>query len=231
MAAKRQTPQKQGIEERTGSDSKTRYRAEVRIPSNPNRKRIRDTWRPNLAEARTDRVRLLAAKERGALVQAASAMPSVREAGEAWLDQAREGRAWTRSGDRYAPKTLRGYDDSFRAHVFPAFGDVPVDKLKRSRVQLLVDEVAAELSGQAARNTIRLCQRCTATSWRGMTIYPARRSGYSSRAGRSLANGSRLLTSCSSSSTRCLRRTVPRSQRQVWRGSGTASCAPSASRT
>lgn len=149
MARVAKSPQRTGIESRVGADGIERHRAEVRVPGT--KRKARSKWTTSLAEARSARAQLLLQAQAGAL--ATSTMPTVREAWEAFYSQALDGRAWTRSGTPYAPKTLRGYEEKMRLYVLPVFGGVPIDRVRRSQLQLFIDETAALQTGQSARNT------------------------------------------------------------------------------
>jgi integrase len=142
----------QGLEIRTDSRGQTRYRASVRIPGS-NRK-ARSGWTPNLAEARSARYQLLARQDALAAEARRRELPTVAEAFDRFVTLAERGEAWTRSGTPYAPKTLRGYRQDFALWVQPTLGPMPIDQLRRSQVQALVDEVAALRSGQRARNVV-----------------------------------------------------------------------------
>jgi integrase len=140
----------QGLEKRKGADGTLYYRAAVRIPGTNRKKRSR--WTSNLAEARSARAKLLASQDALAAQAGRAAMPTVAAAADRFLTLAEEGKAWARGGRPYAPKTLRGYRQDFALWIEPALGEVPIDQLRRSQVQALVDEVAAFRSGQRARN-------------------------------------------------------------------------------
>ena len=146
------TPQRQGIETRLDAHGQERHRAYVKVEG----RKVRGAWRANLAEARADRVTLQGRALAGTPLKPAAAPtgPTVRDAWHDFLRLAELGQAWTRSGGRYAPKTLRGYVQAMRDHVLPAVGDTPVHELRRSQVQAVVYAVAAEHTGQTARNAV-----------------------------------------------------------------------------
>jgi integrase len=146
------SPQRVGIESRIGADGKERHRAAgIRVPGST--KRVHGPWRAHLAEARGDRTRLLARRDAAAGQFAqGSVLPTFRAAVDDWLDRCTRGDAWARGRKPYAPKTLRGYRSDLDRYACPAFGDTPLDRVRRSAIQQLVDEVAALHSGQKARN-------------------------------------------------------------------------------
>jgi integrase len=104
-------------------------------------KRIRRTF-PTLAAAKAWRADATSALGRGEL--RAPAPTTVREAAEAWLKGARDGRITNRSGDRYKPSAVRGYEASLRLRVLPALGDVRLSDIRRVDLQELVDVLRAE---------------------------------------------------------------------------------------
>lgn len=72
--------------------------------------------------------------------------------GVAWLDGARAGTNLTRSGDRYKPSALRGYDQALKLRVLPALGAKRLRDITRADLQRFV----ATLSGKPStiRNTL-----------------------------------------------------------------------------
>jgi integrase len=77
----------------------------------------------------------------------------VREACEAWLDDARAGIARARGGDEYKPGTLRRYEQALRLRIYPRLGDAPFYRLRRAHVQDLADRLVAEGAAPATINT------------------------------------------------------------------------------
>jgi integrase len=143
----------QGLETRTDADGTMRYRAVVKVPGTGGQ-RVRSSWTTNLAEARGAYFKLRASQDALAEQAAAPTFPTVREALETFLDGADAGRPWARGGKPFAPKTRRGYRQDAALWIIPALGGYPVDKLRRSAVQGLIDEVEALTSGQRARNVV-----------------------------------------------------------------------------
>jgi integrase len=126
------------------------YRAGVWDP------RTRTTVRKstkNLAEAESWHSDAQAAMRRGTF--AAPSPINVREAAEVWLSGAREGSIRNRSGDRFKPSTLRGYERALRLRVLPAVGGRRLSDLRRADVQDLVDSLLAEdANASSIRNTL-----------------------------------------------------------------------------
>jgi integrase len=114
--------------------------------------RIRKTF-PTLAEARAWRAEAQTAIRRGTM-RAPSAL-TLREAADAWLAGARDGSARNRSGDRYKPSAVRGYETSLRLRLLPALGAAKLSAIQRADVQDLVDGMLArELDASTIRNTL-----------------------------------------------------------------------------
>ena len=99
-------------------------------------KRIRKTL-PSLKEARAWRARTTEAVNAGTV--RASSSTTLRQAWEEWLEGARSGLIRTRSGDRYKPSALSGYDGSMRKHVLDQLGEERLGKLSRQQLQDLAD--------------------------------------------------------------------------------------------
>jgi integrase len=76
--------------------------------------------------------------------QVVRAIPTLEQAGEAWLEQARAGVVRARGGQRYKPASVRGYERALRLRAYPALGIEPLDQISRADVQELVDTLAAK---------------------------------------------------------------------------------------
>jgi integrase len=134
-----------GIEKRGGA-----YRASVW--SARDEKRIRRTF-PTLAAAKAWRQDAQVALRRGEL--RAPTPTTLREAAEAWLDGARDGRITTRSGERYKPSAVRSYETALRLRVLPELGDVKLADIRRVDLQEFVDGLRAQgLSPSTVQCTI-----------------------------------------------------------------------------
>jgi hypothetical protein len=94
-------------------------------------KRIRKTF-ATLAEARAWRSGAQTAIRRGTL--RAPTQITLSEAAEAWLERARAGSIRNRSGDRYKPSVIRGYETSLRLRVLPELGKRKVCEIRRRDV-------------------------------------------------------------------------------------------------
>lgn len=70
--------------------------------------------------------------------------PTLRQAGEAWLEQARAGVIRASNGYPYKPATVRAYERALRRRANPALGTEPLDQISRADLQELVDEVNAQ---------------------------------------------------------------------------------------
>jgi integrase len=81
--------------------------------------KIRKTF-PSLAEAKGWRADAEGAVRKRTL--RAPTSTTVAEAAHAWLKGAREGTVRNRSGDRYKPSVLRGYERALRLRILPALG-------------------------------------------------------------------------------------------------------------
>jgi integrase len=116
------------------------------------KKRIRKTF-ATLAAARAWRHDALVALRRGTMK--APTRQTVREAADAWLLGARDGSVRNRSGDRYKPSALRGYEQAFRLRVVPDLGGLRLSEVTRNDVQDLVDRLVGDGADPSTiRNTL-----------------------------------------------------------------------------
>jgi integrase len=114
------------------------------------------------AEARLWREDARVDLRRGVLV--APKPTTVRQFGDRWLTEAEEGNIRNRSGDRYKPSTLRGYEQALREYIYPHIGGKKLQELKSFDVQRLADElVGAGLRPSTVRNALlplrAICRR------------------------------------------------------------------------
>jgi integrase len=80
---------------------------------------------------------------------------TISEASKEWLEGAKAGVIRTRSGERYKPSTLRGYERSLLRRIGPLLGKVRISSLERNAVQDLVDRWVAEgLGASTVRNEL-----------------------------------------------------------------------------
>jgi integrase len=79
----------------------------------------------------------------------------VRESAEAWLAGAQSGDILNRSGDRYKPSVMRGYEQALRLRVLPAIGAKRLSQVTTADLQLLVDRWRLDgLSPSTVRNML-----------------------------------------------------------------------------
>jgi integrase len=115
-------------------------------------KRIRKTFAKE-REAKAWRAATTDAVNVGTL--RAPSQTTLRKGWDTWLEGARSGSIRTRSGDRYKPSALHGYEQSMSKRVLAKLGDERVDKLTRQQLQELADELYGEgLDPSTIRNTI-----------------------------------------------------------------------------
>lgn len=104
-------------------------------------RKIRKTF-PTIRAAKAWRSEASTAVSRGELRAATTV--TVREAAEAWLEDARTGKARARSGDRFKPSAIRGYEMNLRLHVEPKLGNRRLSDLRRTHVQEFVDGLVGD---------------------------------------------------------------------------------------
>ncbi len=116
------------------------------------RKRIRKTF-PTLAAAKSWRADAQVAVSKGSM-----RLPSKQKLSQAasnWLRGAMDGSVRNRSGDRYKPSALRGYEEALRLRVLPALGHVRLSEVRRNDLQDLADRLLADgLNPSTIRNTL-----------------------------------------------------------------------------
>lgn len=126
------------------------YRAVVW--SNRDGRRIQKTF-PTESAAATWREDARVDLRRGVLV--APRPTTLREFAETWLVGATDGSVRNRSGDRYKPSTLRGYEQALREYVLPEIGAAKLQELRRQDIQRLADDLAGrEISAATLRNAL-----------------------------------------------------------------------------
>ena len=129
--------------------------------SKRDRKKLYETF-PTLAAAKSWRGDAGTAVRRGSL--AVQTRVTVEEAAEKWLEDAKAGRALTRSGTRYKPSLIRTHESDLRRHITPAIGGLKLSELRQRDVQALVDRlVSLGYSGSRVRGAIMplrvICRR------------------------------------------------------------------------
>jgi integrase len=114
-------------------------------------RRIRKTF-STLAAARAWRIDSLSALGRGEM---STSSTTLRQAAAAWVEGARSGAIRNRSGDRYKPSAIRGYEEALRLRLLPDLGGAKLSEIRRADVQALVDRLLADGHGASTiRNTL-----------------------------------------------------------------------------
>lgn len=151
MSQPKRTPARIGIAERVNANGVTQYRGTAY--DNRAGRHIRGPWTPNLAEARAWRVDALARLQAGAL-SADKGIP-VPEAVERFVAGARSGAVVNRSGHRYKPSVVAGYERDLRDRVVFAFAGSRLDELRLPDIQRWADALATEgLAPSTVRNIV-----------------------------------------------------------------------------
>jgi integrase len=115
-------------------------------------KKVRKTF-PTAAAAKSWRADALSVANRGKLRE--PTRTTLREAAEAFIAGARDGSIPTRSGRRYKPATLRGYERCLRLRLLPELGDRRLSDIARADVQDLADKLTAQgLTASTVQNTL-----------------------------------------------------------------------------
>jgi integrase len=115
-------------------------------------KRVSKTF-DALADARTWRHDMLVAVRQGKVKPGRAR--SLNEAAKEWLVGARAGTVRNRSGDRYKPSAIRGYEQALRDRLIPELGGAKLNEIRRSDVQRLVNGMLGEgVSASTIRNAL-----------------------------------------------------------------------------
>ena len=127
-------------------------------------RKIRRTF-PTLAAAKGWRADAQVGLRAGRLQQPSQAR--LRPTAEAWLAAARAGTVLTRSGDRYRPATLAGYEAALRDRILPDLGGARLGDITRADVQEIADRMLADgLDPSTIRNALMplraICRRAVA---------------------------------------------------------------------
>ncbi len=126
------------------------WRAEVY--SKRDGRKLRKTF-PTQAAAKGWRADKLSAANRGKLRVLTTV--ALREASAELLAGMRDGSIPTRTGARYKPATIRGYDEAMTLRVLPTLGDKRLSDIERADVQDLADTLTGEgLSASTVQNTL-----------------------------------------------------------------------------
>jgi integrase len=112
---------------------------------------VRKTF-ATLAAAKAWRIDSLSALRRGEMSVSST---TLRQAAAAWLEGARSGAIRNRSGDRYKPSAIRGYEEALRLRLLPDLGGAKLSEIRRADVQALIDRLMVEGHGASTiRNTL-----------------------------------------------------------------------------
>jgi integrase len=79
---------------------------------------------------------------------------TVKDACDAWLQDARRGVVRNNRGDEYKPSTIRAYDQALRLRVYPTLGAAQFYLVRRVHLQDLVDQLVASAIAPATINTV-----------------------------------------------------------------------------
>jgi integrase len=134
---------------RRGASCNCRPTYQASVWSARDQKRIKRTFAA-LAEAKAWRAAAQTAIRRGTL--RAPSQVTLRDAADVWLAGARDGSVRNRSGDRYKPSVVRGYETSLRLRVLPELGARKLSEIRRSDLQDFADRL---LGNSADPSTIR----------------------------------------------------------------------------
>ncbi len=119
-------------------------------------RRLRKTF-DNKTAAKQWRTDAQAALRSGAMTSTRG--PTVTDAAEQWLADAKTGHIRNRSGDPYKPSAIRGYERSLRLRVLPELGHLRVSALRRRDVQDFADRLYAKgLDPSTIKNTLNPLQ-------------------------------------------------------------------------
>lgn len=107
----------------------------------------------SLAEAKAWRHDMLVAVRQGKV--RLGRVRALNVAAAEWLEGARNGTVRNRSGDRYKPSVIRGYDQALRDRLLPELGGARLSEIRRSDVQRIVNEMLGDgLGASTIRNAL-----------------------------------------------------------------------------
>jgi integrase len=108
---------------------------------------------PTIAAARSWRIAALAQHQRSALRP--PARQTLEEAGEEWLEGARNGEIHSRGRKPYKPSVLRSYERALRLRVYPELGTQRISEVTLPGLQRFVNGmVAKKVDPSTIRNTV-----------------------------------------------------------------------------
>ena len=138
MATRAKRGSRNGIEWRTDATGRTRYRGVINTRATGKQN---GPWCDANAEAKAWRVKALGEAQAG--TRRRSSGVTLREAWEDFYAAAKAGTATNRSGDRFRPSTLRGYERAWK-RIDPELGAHRLDAIRRADLQALIDRWAAD---------------------------------------------------------------------------------------
>src|SRR5215218_6138907 len=137
---------------RTGGACRCKPTYQANVWSAREGKRIFKTF-PTLAAAKAWRADTQVALRRGTV--RAGSSPPLRAAAEAWLEGVKSGAIRNRSGHRYKPSAIRGYEAALLARVLPGLGGLRLSEIRRVDLQDFADRLCADaLDPSTVRNTL-----------------------------------------------------------------------------
>ncbi|MGH2924460.1 MAG: tyrosine-type recombinase/integrase [Solirubrobacterales bacterium] len=148
MSTTERSPALVGIEVRTDAKGRKAYRPSAY--DKRAKRNLKGPWASTLAEARSWRVDAMQRFQVGTL--SADQGLTVREAAEQFIAGIKSGAIPNRSGKRYRPSVVTGYEREFRNRVLPALGAARLRRLTAADVQVWTDTLVAD---GLAPNTIR----------------------------------------------------------------------------
>ena len=117
--------------------------------------RLRKTFATRTAAKQWRQDALVALRRGDGAVLRPAAGATVGEALVGLLEGMRDGTVLDRSGRRYRPATIRGYEQATRLYLNPALGALQLAEVRRRDVQALVDRMHADgLTGSTIRNKL-----------------------------------------------------------------------------
>jgi integrase len=137
---------------RSGGACRCRPTYQANVGSAREGKRIFKTF-ATLAEAKAWRTEAQVALRKGTMRAGSSG--SLRDAAEGWLEGVKSGAIRNRSGHRYKPSAIRGYETALVARVLPELGGLPFSEVRRVDLQDFADRLCADgLDPSTVRNTL-----------------------------------------------------------------------------
>jgi len=160
MAAGIRTRHGASCASRNGKRCNCKPSYEAWVYSKRDGRKIRRTFK-NLAEAKGWRADAEAGVRKATLRPAGNT--TLTQAAEEWLKGVRDGTVRNRSGGRYKPSAIRGYERSLRLRVLPELGNLRLSDVRRRDVQDFADRLYAEgLDPSTIKTRSTRCSRSTA---------------------------------------------------------------------